>query len=150
MLQCSENGTFYVDADLEIRNIQLIVEKAVELCRNFRPCSFSVETNQFQELLAVEINKVGTSRGVKMPMYHIPNLAPKTVRIRKLTWQLAEGRFKFMRNSLGAQRLVQQLRDFPNGEHDDGPDALEMALRVLHLVTRTTNDPGFTLEYGYT
>jgi hypothetical protein len=27
--------------------------------------------------------------------------------------------------------LVQQLRDFPVGAHEDGPDALEMALRVM-------------------
>jgi hypothetical protein len=26
--------------------------------------------------------------------------------------------------------LVDQLRDFPAGAHDDGPDALEMALRL--------------------
>jgi hypothetical protein len=25
---------------------------------------------------------------------------------------------------------VNQLRDFPIGDHDDGPDALEMALRL--------------------
>jgi predicted phage terminase large subunit-like protein len=130
--------------------VQIIVEKAVELCQAFRPCAFSVETNQFQELLAVEIAKVGQSRQVEMPMFHIPNHAPKAVRIRKLTWQLAEGRFKFKRNSPGTQHLVQQLRDFPNGDHDDGPDALEMALRILHHVTKTRNDPGFAVEYGWT
>jgi hypothetical protein len=26
--------------------------------------------------------------------------------------------------------LVEQLRDFPIADHDDGPDALEMALRL--------------------
>jgi hypothetical protein len=26
---------------------------------------------------------------------------------------------------------VQQLMDFPVGDHDDGPDALEMALRTM-------------------
>jgi hypothetical protein len=26
--------------------------------------------------------------------------------------------------------LVDQLRDFPIGDHDDGPDALEMAIRT--------------------
>jgi hypothetical protein len=26
--------------------------------------------------------------------------------------------------------LVNQLRDFPLGDHDDGPDALEMAVRL--------------------
>jgi predicted phage terminase large subunit-like protein len=85
-----------------------------------------------------------------MPMYHMPNQAPKLVRIRKLTWQLAEGRIKFKRNSHGTQLLVQQLRDFPNGDHDDGPDALEMALRLLWHVTANRNDPGFTVEYAYT
>jgi hypothetical protein len=26
--------------------------------------------------------------------------------------------------------LLNQLKDFPVGDHDDGPDALEMALRL--------------------
>jgi hypothetical protein len=26
--------------------------------------------------------------------------------------------------------MVEQLRDFPNDDHDDGPDALEMAIRL--------------------
>jgi predicted phage terminase large subunit-like protein len=149
-LQQHEDGTMYVDADLELRNVQLIVEKAVELCAEFRPCAFAIETNQFQELLATEIGRVGTSRKVAMPMYHVPNHVPKVIRIRKLTWHLAEGRFRFKRNSHGAQLLVQQLRDFPNGEHDDGPDALELALRMLIQCTSRRNDPGYTLEYGWT
>jgi hypothetical protein len=31
--------------------------------------------------------------------------------------------------------LVDQLRDFPNSAHDDGPDALELAIRRLELLT---------------
>jgi hypothetical protein len=31
--------------------------------------------------------------------------------------------------------LVDQLRDFPTGAHDDGPDALEMALRLAGEVS---------------
>jgi phage terminase large subunit-like protein len=27
--------------------------------------------------------------------------------------------------------MVDQLRDFPVAEHDDGPDSLEMALRAM-------------------
>lgn len=26
---------------------------------------------------------------------------------------------------------MRQLRDFPCGDHDDGPDALEMAIRLI-------------------
>ena len=149
-LQLTRHGEMYVDADIEIRNVQLIVEKAVELCADFRPCAFIVETNQFQELLATEIARVGASRKVEMPMYHVPNHVPKPIRIRKLTWHLAEGRFKFKRNSPGARLLVQQLRDFPNGDHDDGPDALEMALRALFQCALRRDDPGYTVEYAWT
>jgi hypothetical protein len=31
----------------------------------------------------------------------------------------------------GTALLVQQMRDFAVGDHDDGPDALEMALRLM-------------------
>lgn len=37
---------------------------------------------------------------------------------------------RFKGDSAGARLLVEQLRDFPNGDHDDGPDALEMAARL--------------------
>jgi hypothetical protein len=37
---------------------------------------------------------------------------------------------RFLRSSAATKVLVDQLRDFPTGAHDDGPDALEMALRL--------------------
>jgi hypothetical protein len=41
---------------------------------------------------------------------------------------------RFLRGSTSTQMLVDQLRDFPCGAHDDGPDALEMALRLAEDV----------------
>jgi hypothetical protein len=38
--------------------------------------------------------------------------------------------FRFKGGSPGARLLIEQLRDFPCGDHDDGPDALEMAVRL--------------------
>jgi phage terminase large subunit-like protein len=35
-----------------------------------------------------------------------------------------------VRNNPGGRLLVDQLMDFPNADHDDGPDALEMAIRL--------------------
>ena len=42
----------------------------------------------------------------------------------------------------GTRLLVEQLQEFPIGDHDDGPDALEMALRLAAdlLYGRTIND----------
>jgi hypothetical protein len=48
-----------------------------------------------------------------------------------LTPWLARRELRFKANSPGARLLVEQLRDFPHADHDDGPDALEMAVRVL-------------------
>jgi hypothetical protein len=37
---------------------------------------------------------------------------------------------RFKSHSPGTRLLVEQLKEFPAGEHDDGPDALEMAIRL--------------------
>jgi hypothetical protein len=37
---------------------------------------------------------------------------------------------RFTSRSPETALLVDQMKDFPVGEHDDGPDALEMAIRL--------------------
>ena len=69
-------------------------------------------------------------RGLPLPLYKIDNQVNKEVRIRRLTPWLARKDIRFKGDSPGARLLVEQLRDFPNADHDDGPDALEMALRL--------------------
>ncbi len=123
-------GPLYIDADLEQRNVSEIAERAVSLMTTFRPHAVGIEANQFQELLAGEIARLARPLNLTMPIYHLNNHAAKVVRIRQLTGHLARGRLRFKRDSRGAKLLVQQLRDFPHGEHDDGPDALEMLMRV--------------------
>ena len=60
----------------------------------------------------------------------IHNHAAKLVRIRRLGPYLSRRRLRFLARSPDTQLLVDQLRDFPIAAHDDGPDALEMALRL--------------------
>jgi hypothetical protein len=55
----------------------------------------------------------------------------KQVRIRRLGPYLSQRKLRFKSRSPGTALLVQQMRDFPVGDHDDGPDALEMGLRLL-------------------
>jgi predicted phage terminase large subunit-like protein len=61
----------------------------------------------------------------------LDNQGNKQVRIRRLGTFLAQRKLRFKARSGGTALLVEQLRDFPVGEHDDGPDALEMALRLM-------------------
>jgi predicted phage terminase large subunit-like protein len=51
----------------------------------------------------------------------------KRTRIEGLEPLIAQGRLLFSRQHV---RLLEQLRQFPLGAHDDGPDALEMAVRA--------------------
>jgi len=145
MLAVARDGTMYVDADLAVRNIAVMVETAIELARVFRPNGFAVETNQFQELLVGEMARVSKERNVNFMIHPFDNGVPKVVRIRRLTPTLAREKFRFKADSPGARLLVRQLRDFPHGDHDDGPDALEMALR-LAIGLSTPPQPWGTTE----
>ena len=89
-----------------------------------------VETNQFQHLLAKQIMLECESRGTDIPIIQLYNTINKDVRIRRIGPYLANRNIRF-RRSEGSRLLVAQLREFPLGKFDDGPDALEMALRAM-------------------
>lgn len=68
------------------------------------------------------------------------NIPPKIPRIKLLTPLLAAGRIKFVRTP-GTSLLVEQLRAFPLHNHDDGPDALEMGIRLCEELLQGDGDP---------
>ncbi len=141
-------GVLYVDADLAIRDTSVIIDTALEIQRTFSPDWFGVETNQFQQLLADELRRQADQRRMLVPLYSIDNYVNKQVRIRRLTPYLAENKIRFKGDSPGARLLVEQLRDFPHGDHDDGPDALEMALRLaVRMLNREPEETEYTRVY---
>lgn len=123
-------GLEYVEADLERRPTDKICTDLARHAARFKPDGIVLEANTFQELLAAPIRAALLAAGVECPLHLCDNTAPKPVRIRRLTPALSERRARFKSRSPGTARLVQQLRDFPNGDHDDGPDAFECARRL--------------------
>jgi predicted phage terminase large subunit-like protein len=117
-----------------------VTETALDIQQQFRPDFFGVETNQFQELLADDMVRRSHERGIYLPLFTVENTVPKVVRIRRLTPLLSQRRLRFKAGSKGAKLLVEQLRDFPCGEHDDAPDALEVALRLASEQLRQIAD----------
>ena len=79
-------------------------------------------------------------------MYRIDNRVPKVVRVRTLTRYLAQSWRRFKADSPGARLLVRQLEDFPNADHDDGPDALEMVMRVGKMMIASGRADGKQFE----
>lgn len=126
------NGVVWLDADLDnVRDTTRIVLDGIGHYRQFGPRAVVIEINVFQELLAGEFLRVARENNLPgIPLYGINNTEAKEVRIRTIGPFLAKRELRF-RDTPGCRRLVQQLRDFPAGEYDDGPDSLSMLLRML-------------------
>ncbi len=60
----------------------------------------------------------------------IENRVNKQTRIRRLGPYLSQRRLRFKSHSPGVRLLIDQLKEFPVADHDDGPDAAEMAIRL--------------------
>ncbi len=137
VLGIDSGGLLYVEADLSRRPTPQIVADGAALCRRHQAAAFGVEANQFQELLAdefvAEFARQGIHECVPAAMH---NYANKQMRIRRLGPYLSQRRLRFLSGSASTQLLVDQLRDFPLGSHDDGPDALEMAVRLAEELHR--------------
>jgi len=136
MLGVAADGLLYVEADLARRPTPQIVADGVELCRRFRPDALVIETNQFQDLLgrefAAELSRQGI---VDVQPWLIDNRVNKLVRIRRLGPYLSQRRLRFRNGSPATRLVVEQLQQFPIADYDDGPDALEMALRMAGELT---------------
>jgi predicted phage terminase large subunit-like protein len=137
VLGVDRQGVLYVEADLERRDTAQMIADGVALTQKHRAEAFGVEANQFQELLADEFVKQFAAQGI---FWCVPtaihNFTNKQTRIRRLGPYLSQRRLRFLSNSPGTLLLVDQLRDFPLGSHDDGPDALEMAVRLAEELFR--------------
>lgn len=141
LLGVDEHGVLHVEADLARRPVAQMVADSVAHCRAFRPDAFGVEANQWQQLLAGEFLAECQRQGMLgVTPCEIHNHTNKAMRIRRLGPYLSQRRIRFKRGSGSTSLLIDQLREFPVGAHDDGPDALEMALRLAEEVWRTRQD----------
>lgn len=132
VLMLDRQGVVYVAADLAHRDATQIVADGVRLCREHGINVLGVEANQFQELLADDfIDELTRQKIDGCTPYKIHNTVPKPVRIRRIGPWLSRRKLRFLLDCPSTEMLIDQLRDFPLGAHDDGPDALEMALRLV-------------------
>ena len=132
MLAVDRQGRLFLEADLARRPTPQIVADGVDLCRRFRPDVFGVEANQYQELLAgefaAELARQGTGR-----VGSLDDRKPREqANADSPAWPaaLSRRRMLFKSGSPGTRLLVEQLKEFPLADHDDGPDAAEMAMRL--------------------
>lgn len=141
-------GCLWIDDPklLRIPTVEL-EDLAVAMLKQYNPDAFAIEINGFQELIAQNIHRkaptlapiypydntraeaVAALRVGKKPGHSVAGKA-KEVEIRMTLTPLLSQHNLRIRDTPQGRILGQQLRDFPEASHDDGPDALTTMVRM--------------------
>ena len=136
LLQTKKGINYVIVADIVRRTPDQTVQRIVQYAKMYRMRYFVVETNQFQDLLAQNLEKTARAAGVSLRVTKLTSSVNKQARISALEPYVNQGRIRFSKRH---PLLLDQLRVYPLGVHDDGPDALEMACQEgLRPRIRTT------------
>lgn len=127
-----------VEALIRRRTPDRIISDVIELQREYRCTLWGCETIQFQEFLRTELVRRSAAAGVPVPARAITPHTDKELRIETLQPHMANG---LIRLSPKLATLIDQLRHWPDAEHDDGPDALEILWSLCVQGTRATYRP---------
>ena len=137
------DGKAYIDAEIGRYPIGPAVAATLKLAFRYGVNRVAYEANGFQEMIGGEFERqlVG-NRLHGLTIQPIENYGNKESRIQSLDPFLRNQELRFV-DSPGCRLLVSQLREFPMAAHDDGPDALEMAIRTSLAMLRpvSTGNP---------
>ncbi|MCB9854655.1 MAG: phage terminase large subunit [Phycisphaerales bacterium] len=135
LLKDTDSGTLYVlDADIDRRKPDRILETILAYQRIRKYSRFGFEANHFQSFLAEELQRRSRGASLNLPVEPVTNATDKIGRIQSLQPLVRSGTLQFSRRHT---LLLEQLRLFPKASHDDGPDALEMAVATARAARRT-------------
>ncbi len=134
---------YVIDADIRRRKPDAIIEDIIKYygIRSYR--WFGLEVNQYQEFLADELRRRSAQASTRVPVANIRSSTDKLGRIQRLQPLIASGMLRFTHRQVA---LLEQLRQFPHAAHDDGPDALEMAVRTADRIEFPTGMARFSVR----
>ena len=112
-----------VEASIRKRLPDIIISDTIEFQRKYRCLLWFVEAIQFQEFLRTTLMVDAAKQGVAISAIPINPTADKMLRIERLQPPIAAG---LIRLNTIHQTLIDQLQQWPNADHDDGPDCLDM------------------------
>lgn len=142
----AKEGKFYIlDASIRQRTPDELIQDIVTFHRMRHYTKFVLEANLFQSLFIPSIQAKAALEGIHVSITPIHNQINKEQRIKQLENYISQGWMKF---STEHELLTEQLRYFPMGTHDDGPDALEMALRCANLTPTGAKWASLTSDHG--
>jgi predicted phage terminase large subunit-like protein len=127
-----------VEADICRRVPDLIISRAIDLQAEYGCVAWSVEAVAFQEFLFTELIKRAALRGIAFPAMPGPTGRDKDLAILSLQPYVANGQIRLHRSQTTA---IEHIKFWPEADHDEGPDTLEMLWRIAKT---------FGVEFKYT
>lgn len=112
-----------VEASIRKRLPDIIISDTIALQREYRCLLWFVESVQFQEFLRTTLMIEAAKQGIGISAVPIVPITDKNLRIERLQPPIAAGLIRFAPTHT---TLIDQLQQWPNGDHDDGPDCLDM------------------------
>lgn len=122
------NKRYVLVADIAKRNQTSLIEAVLRIGTDYQHClkKFCIESNQFQEVLVNLIQEKANEQGLDLRIECVNNRDEKLGRIQSLEPLVSNGKLQFAHPQ---RMLLDQLKYFPKDRHDDGPDALAMAVK---------------------
>jgi predicted phage terminase large subunit-like protein len=123
------DGCLYViAADIERWDLNKTIEDILAYARRYTFTKVGVEADGFQGVALRQLEQEARKRGIYLPLEPIKSAGRnKQKRIQTIEPVIRVGSLKLNENH---KLLLEQLQFFPRAKHDDGPDALEMCVRL--------------------
>lgn len=116
-----------VEAIVARRLPALQTSHIIELQKQYAPKAWAFESVQFQEFFREHIVTASAKAGIHVPALPVTPSDDKLLRIQAISPHVNNGLILF---NPAHTVLLEQLRHFPEADHDDGPDALEMLWKL--------------------
>lgn len=144
LIKDTKTGYMYVwEASIERRHPDVIIDDTIESSKRLKKTftrgytKLGVETIQFQQFFKDILAKESAKENEYLPIEEMYNISDKKMRIETLQPYIKNRYIKFNPKH---KLLLQQIKEFPMSGHDDGPDALEMAVRLAEKFKGTTGN----------
>lgn len=99
------------------------IDNIISAQEHYRCLRWAFEAVQFQEFMRTELVKRSAARGIPVPAMAVTPHNDKDLRIEGLSPHVANG---LIRSHRTHTVLNEQLINYPEADHDDGPDSLYM------------------------
>jgi len=132
-LGADDDGIIYVrDAFIRHCSIDAMARAGYSRYEEYNPLAFGMEENALGEFAQSPFKLVAVEKKYQLPIKGVKHSVSKEARVSRLSAFVERGIIRFQKGQGDQDLLVEQLIYFPSTTvNDDGPDALEGAVKMV-------------------